>query len=129
MSGEGHVDAALRAGRLEYQRCTACGHAWLPERAACPSCLSPDAVREVASGRAKIVSWIVYHRAYADHLADAVPYNVAIVALEEGPRMITSILDGPPEGDLRVGQVVMAEIDPGGDVALCRFRTVPGAMP
>lgn len=125
MSVEDHFTAALRAGQLEYQRCKACGHSWLPARAACPACLSPSSRWEQASGRATVVSWIVYHRAYADHLVEAVPYNVAIVALEEGPRMITNILEGPPNAELRAGQAVMAEIDATGDVPLCQFRPVP----
>ena len=125
MSATDHFNVALRAGRLEYQRCMTCGHAWLPERMACPACLSQDARWEPASGRASIVSWIVYHRAYADHLADAVPYNVAIVSLEEGPRMITNILDGPPKAQLRVGQAVLAQIDMQNDTPLCQFRPAP----
>jgi uncharacterized OB-fold protein len=129
MSVEDHFNAALRAGRLEYQRCTACRHSWLPARAACPACLSPSSKWEQASGRATVVSWIVYHRAYAEHLSQAVPYNVAIVALEEGPRMITNILDGPPGAHLRVGQAVLAEIDTQADTPLCQFRPAPETAP
>ena len=92
--------------------------------AACPACLSTGLGWEWASGRAKVVSWIVYHRAYADHLVDRLPYNVAIVALDEGPRMVTNILGGLPEADLRVGQLVMAEIDAAGEAPLCRFRSI-----
>ena len=51
-------------------------------------------------------------------------YNVAIVALDEGPRMVTNILGGLPEADLRVGQLVMAEIDAAGEAPLCRFRSI-----
>ena len=36
---------AVEEGRLTFQRCTACGHAWLPERQACPNCWSLEATR------------------------------------------------------------------------------------
>lgn len=117
-----HFDTALKAGRLEFQRCRTCNHAWLPERASCPNCLSTETAWDRASGRARVVSWIVYHRAYADHLKGKVPYNVAIVALEEGPQMITNILGGHPERDLHVGQPVEAVIDRDDATPLCRFR-------
>ncbi|WP_255648399.1 Zn-ribbon domain-containing OB-fold protein [Pseudorhizobium xiangyangii] len=48
--------------------------------------------RVPAAGTAKVVSWVVYHTAYADHLAARIPYNVAVVELDEGPRMLTSIV-------------------------------------
>ena len=41
---------------------------------------------------------MVYHKAYAPHLADRLPYNVAIVELAEGPRLLTNII-GHPDGD------------------------------
>jgi hypothetical protein len=118
-----HFDTALKAGRLEFQRCRTCSHAWLPERASCPNCLSTETGWDQATGRARVVSWIIYHRAYADHLKGKVPYNVAIVALDEGPQMITNILGGPPEGDVYVGLPVEAVIDCDGAMPLCRFRS------
>ena len=45
------------------------------------------------SGKGKVHSFVVYHRAYHPSLADAVPYVVALVELDEGPRMISNIVD------------------------------------
>ena len=89
--------SALSQGRLDFQHCRACGHQWLPARENCPNCLAADPEWQPASGRGKLVSWVVYHKAYAAHLEDRVPYNVAIVELAEGPRMISNII-GHPEG-------------------------------
>lgn len=88
---------AFAEGRLMYQRC-GCGHAWLPPRPECPSCLRAEWRWEQASGRGTLVSWVVYRSAYHESFADQMPYNVAIVALDEGPRLITNIL-GHPDGE------------------------------
>jgi uncharacterized OB-fold protein len=94
---------ALRAGHLMFQRCR-CGHAWLPARHECPSCLRAGAGWERASGRGTLLSWVVYHTAYNPAFADRLPYHVALVQLAEGPRLITRIVDGHERltGDARV---------------------------
>lgn len=79
---------------LSFPRCRACGLAWLPEREHCPRCLAADWQPEEASGEAKLVSWIVYHRAYHESFADRVPYLVVLVELAEGPRLISTLVEG-----------------------------------
>jgi len=54
--------------------------------------------------------------------ADEVPYNVALVQLDAGPRLITNIVGVRPE-ELRIGmRVVAAFEDVTPDVTLVRFR-------
>ena len=43
-------------------------------------------------GKAKLISWVVFHRAFHPAFEDRLPYNVAVVELAEGPRMITNIV-------------------------------------
>ena len=83
---------ALDDGRLTYQHCRACGAAQLPALEECTTCLSPDLEWRDAGGAATLVSWVVYHRAYHEAFADRVPYNVAVVELSEGPRLISNVL-------------------------------------
>lgn len=85
---------ALAEGRLTYQHCD-CGHAWLPPRAECPQCLDIHWNWLTASGLGRIISWVIYHTAYHESFANALPYNVTIVELNEGPRLITNIIDCP----------------------------------
>lgn len=92
--------AALADERLTFQRCTTCGHAWLPARADCPNCWSPDHTREQASGQATVVSWVIFHVAFDPRFKDRMPYNVALVDLDEGPRLITNIIDLPDGEDI-----------------------------
>ena len=83
--------AGIDARRLLFQRCSGCGAAQLPPREACTTCLSPDLTWEETTGRARLVSWVVYHRAYHEGFGDALPYVVAVVELSEGPRLISNI--------------------------------------
>jgi uncharacterized OB-fold protein len=71
------------------------------------------------------VSWVVYHKAYAPHLAERVPYNVAIVELAEGPRLLTNIIDSPDGRSLAPGAAVELAIEEDFGRALPRFRLCP----
>jgi uncharacterized OB-fold protein len=113
---------ALRKGRLDYQHCRGCNHDWLPARAQCPVCLAADPEWRPASGVGRLVSWVVYHKAYAPHLSDRLPYNVAIVELEEGPRLLTNIIDSPDGTGLSVDAPVELEIQTDFGRPLPRFR-------
>jgi len=116
---------ALREGHLVVQRCN-CGHAWLPARRHCPACLSPDVRWERASGRGRLLSWVIYHTAYHPAFEARLPYNVALVQLEEGPRVLTNIVD--PNESLAAEAPVELKVEWEEDVALARFRlAVPAA--
>ncbi len=114
---------ALDSGYLAFQRCR-CGNAWLPARRECPQCLQDGAIQwERASGRGKIVSWVVYHTAYHDAFKNRLPYVVAIVQLTEGPRLISNFI-GPRE-KLRIDLPVALVIERERGFALTRFAIAP----
>jgi uncharacterized OB-fold protein len=77
---------------LPFQRCGGCGNAWLPPRTECPRCWSPDWSWQEASGEARLVSVVVYHTAFHEAFKDRLPYNVAVVELAEGPRLVSNIV-------------------------------------
>ena len=112
----------LEAGELRYQRCGRCGECWLPARAACPACLAPGPDWRRAQGRGHVVSWVVYHHAYADHLAERIPYDVTLVELDEGPRLLTNVIDSAAGASLSVGARVVLAIEREAGVALARVR-------
>jgi len=67
------------------------------------------------SGQGTIWSFAVYHRAYDDAFADALPYVVALVELDEGPRLIGAVID-TPNAEVAIGRQVKAvprELEPG----------------
>ncbi|WP_051236527.1 Zn-ribbon domain-containing OB-fold protein [Ottowia thiooxydans] len=93
----------LREGCLKFQACS-CGHTWLPARALCPACLGHAWQWKDACGNGVIKSWVVYHVAYHPEFKDRLPYNVAIVKLQEGPQLITNIV--APHSQLHIGAKV-----------------------
>jgi uncharacterized protein len=112
--------SALREGELKIQRC-ACGACWLPARPECPSCLKGDEWRWVSTrGRGRVVSWVIYHSAYHPAFADRLPYNVALVELEEGPRLITNIL--APNESLRAEMPVKLAVTAVQDFSIATFE-------
>jgi uncharacterized OB-fold protein len=113
---------ALDEGRLDFQRCGACGHAWLPPRGECPHCLARQVKWETASGRARLLSWVVYHHGYHPYFAARLPYNVAVVELAEGPRLISNIVE--PAKNLRIDAALALVIQREAGFALPRFSLV-----
>lgn len=97
---------AAAAGRLVLPRCDACGHhIWYP-RSWCPVCGS-DAVTWVElSGRGTVYACTVLHKAMGPW-AEAAPFVVAYVELDEGPRMLTNVVSDDPT-QVRVGDAVQA---------------------
>lgn len=110
----------LKEGRLLYPACS-CGHRWLPATPECPGCLHADRWSWAeASGDATVESWVVYHTAYHPAFKSRVPYNVALVSLAEGPKLISSVL--APNADLRVSMRLRLKIEQEQDVAVARFE-------
>lgn len=113
--------AATLDGKLLLQRCSACGRAGYYPRYVCAHCHSTDLVDTEASGRGSIYSYTVTARGILEY-ANAGSYVLAMVELDEGPKMITNIIDCDPDA-LSIGQrVEVVFCDTGGDGALPRFR-------
>jgi uncharacterized protein len=85
-----HFWEGTRAGELRIQRCSECAHAYFPPRPFCPKCASRSVAVEAASGRATLYSYVINHREPPGFTA---PYAIAVVELEEGPRMMTNIVE------------------------------------
>jgi uncharacterized OB-fold protein len=81
---------------LKIQRCTQCAHAYFPPRPFCPRCASRDVEVFDASGKASLYSYVISHRPAPGFTP---PYSIAVVQLEEGPRMMTNIVDCPQTPD------------------------------
>jgi uncharacterized OB-fold protein/acyl dehydratase len=115
---------AAKRGELRVQRCVSCGRLRHPPRPMCPSCRSPawEAVR--MSGRGEVYSFVVYH--HPPFPGFDVPYVVALVALEEGVRIVSNVVGARPE-DVRVGMPVEATFEAVDDeLTLPMFRPREG---
>ena len=102
---------AARRGRMAVQRCEHCGTRPFPPLANCPSCGAQSLSWSPVSGRATVYSYTVAHRPPHPAFAAQLPLVVAIVELEEGPRMFTNIV-GCDAADVEVGMAVEATFEP-----------------
>ena len=115
--------SATAAGRLLLKKCNADGTViWYP-RSLCPVCHSTDTSWFEASGEGVVYSYTVSHRGEGPY-REVAPYVLAYVELDEGPRLMTNIVDCEP-GSVSIGQRVRVVFDDTGEGnALVRFTPV-----
>ncbi len=112
----------LKHRDLQLQRCKDCNKLWYPPGPFCPECWSRNFNWQKLSGRGKVNSWVVFHQAYFSSLKDEIPYNVAEVELDEGPRLLTNLV-GIDNTDIQIGMPVEIVFDDvTEDVTLAKFR-------
>lgn len=113
-------------GELLIQRCHGCGRNFFYPRARCPLCSSPEVTWEAASGRATLHTYLINHRPAPGFEHDA-PYAIAVVELEEGPRMMTNIVGVPitPE-NLEVGMALEVRFEARGEQMVPVFTPAVG---
>jgi uncharacterized OB-fold protein len=109
------------AGELRVQRCLACDHLRYPLAPWCPVCLDERSEWRTLSGRGLVLSKLVFHQSYHPAWKDRLPYNVVLVQLEEGPRMISNVAPLSSE-DFAVGDAVEVVFEHEGEFAIPRFR-------
>jgi len=102
-----HYDGLAR-DELLITRCTACDRHQFPPRAVCYGCSSAGTLEWVrAEGAGEVWSFVTFHKAYFAPEVRTVPYDVAVVELDEGPRIVTS-LSGFEDDEVGVGLRVQA---------------------
>jgi len=115
---------ALRAERVDLQRCDDCGRWVHYPRSRCPACLSDRLTWTTVDGLGTVYTFTVAEQATAPPFADEVPQLLAVVELTEGVRMSTTLVDVDP-ADISVGMPVAPVFDHGDDgLTLLRFRAV-----
>ena len=112
----------LHDGRLLLQHCTDCGHVQYYQQATCRACGRENLVHRAASGRGKVHSFSVVHRAPGPAFKADIPYAVLLVELEEGPRMISTFTDGAPDEVTFDMDVVLTLQTINEEITLPRFR-------
>lgn len=107
-------------GVVVLQRCDDCQTVIWSPRAICPACWKQNLSTFEASGNGTVYSWTRTMKGLAEY-KDAGPYILAYVELEEGPRVMTNLVDF--DGDPQIGDAVTAVFDRvSDDAALLRFR-------
>jgi uncharacterized protein len=88
-----HFWDGCKVGELRLQRCQSCQQSYFPPQPFCPKCASRKIAIYTASGKATLYSYIINHRPRPDMGSQA--HSIAVVTLEEGPRMMTNIVGCP----------------------------------
>jgi uncharacterized OB-fold protein len=118
-----HFWDGAKQQKLLLQRCADCSKVYFPPRPFCPVCASRNVAVMQASGKAKLYSYVIHHRPVPGFTP---PYAIAVVELDEGPRMMTNIVGCPqtPEAlelDMDLEVVFEAQTDA---ITLPFFRPV-----
>lgn len=112
---------AAKAHRFVLPRCEAC-EAWhFYPRSVCPHCGSAAISWSAASGRGTIYSATQVQRAPSPAFEHAVPYVVAVVALEEGPHVMSTVVGCDPSA-VMIGMPVNVDFQDFGEATLPVFR-------
>jgi len=115
---------AARERRLVIQRCTACGRLRWPPEIACYECGSLEHEWVQMSGRAALYTWTVAHPPLLPYFQQRAPWPIAVVQLDEGPRLVTNITGIDPER-YEIGMPLEADFENIGDnVTLVVFRPI-----
>ena len=113
---------AARQHRLDLQRCGGCGRLQHPPGPSCERCHSSELEWSTMSGRGEVYSFTVVHHSVHPVTAGHLPYVVALVELEEGPRLVANIGRCPID-QVRIGlPVTVCFDDLGEEITLPQFE-------
>lgn len=86
-----------REHELRFQQCKNCSHVRWPPSDLCPQCHSTEINWVISKGLGKVYTFAVYHTAFHPAFAADLPYTVAVVALDEGPHLLSNIVCYQPD--------------------------------
>jgi hypothetical protein len=114
---------AARHNKLVVQQCGDCAHRLFPPGANCPKCGSKELAWTQVSGKGVVYTYTIAHRAPHPVLAEQCPLAIAVVELDEGPRMMSNVVGCDPN-TIKIGMAVQVAFEPidDSDVVLPVFR-------
>ena len=113
---------AARRHELVMPRCKTCDYLFFYPRSECPHCFSTNLEWVKVSGRGRLHSYTIVQQPANPAFRDDVPYVYAVVQLEEGPRIVSNIVQCNPD-TLRVDmplETVFDDVTP--EWTLVKFR-------
>ncbi len=87
----------LKQDKLMLPQCKDCGKAHFYPRILCPHCHSRNLTWIEASGRGKLYAFEILHRSFNPAVKTPLPYVLAMIELEEGPRMLSNLINIKPD--------------------------------
>ncbi|MEE2059191.1 Zn-ribbon domain-containing OB-fold protein [Rhodococcus artemisiae] len=112
----------VRDGELRIQQCSDCAALSHPPKPICSACGSFALGHLVVSGAGTVYSHVTFHKPLSQGFDE--PYNVSVVELEEGVRLVSQVVGVKPS-EVSIGmsvEVEFAEVEPG--LVLPQFHPV-----
>jgi uncharacterized OB-fold protein len=113
---------ALKHREFKLQQCGDCTRIWYPPSPLCPGCWSRNFSWTPLSGRGRVNSWVIFHQSYFKGFDPDIPYNVAEIELDEGPRVLTNLIDVNNDEIIFGMPVEIVYDDVTSDITLAKFR-------
>lgn len=98
---------AAKEKTIKMQFCSNCGHFRYPIAPACPKCISTNFTWGEVGKTGEIWSFSIFHKNYFEGFEEEIPYNVAVIKLDNGVKLISNIV-GINNEDLKIGTRVEA---------------------
>jgi len=112
----------LNERKVQIQRCDGCDSWVFYPRTRCPSCLSDLLIWREVSGQGVLYTYTLARQPTAPHFADETPQQLAVVELDEGVRMTSTLVNVEPS-DIVIGMRLQPYFDQvTDDVTLLRYQ-------
>lgn len=122
-----HFWDGLKAHEVRIQQCGSCSHWNFYPRLHCPQCASRDMAWRTVSGAGTLYTFTVSRVPTLPEFTDEMPQLLAVIALDEGPHINTTIVGVAPDA-LKIGQRMRPVFDERpGDTVLLRYTAVESA--
>ncbi len=100
----------LNERKVQIQRCDGCDSWVFYPRTRCPSCLSDLLIWREVSGQGVLYTYTLARQPTAPHFADETPQQLAVVELDEGVRMTSTLVNVEPS-DIVIGMRLQPYFD------------------
>lgn len=85
--------AGLAEREIRLPKCDACATIWFPPTPGCPVCGATESKTVVVAPHGTIYSWVVVYRSLQPEFDEELPYVVATVTLDDGPKVFARLLE------------------------------------
>lgn len=101
---------ATKQHEFRYQQCNQCDEVVFYPRRHCPGCTRGELVWKVSAGKGTVYTYSVVRQSYHPFFRNRVPYAVAWIDLDEGPRILSNVVGvDDPLTDVSIGMAVQVE--------------------